>query len=133
MADGYSITQITDIPLSESDDNIILAKGGTKLQEPSLVEVYANVEDVDVTMGVRIGDTDVLQAGSRATLQATVGVMPSTRDDKIVSAVGQANEEIIVSGRNADAVAAAELRVVIFVTPINDVILQRAAREAVGR
>jgi len=133
MADGYSITQITDIPLSESDDNIILAKGGTKLVEPSLVEVFANAEDVDVTMGVRIGSTDVLQAGSRVTLQATVGVMPSTRDDKIVSAIGRADEEIIVSGRNADAAAAAELRVIIFVTPINDVILQRTAREVSGR
>jgi len=133
MADGYSITQITDIPLSESDDNIILAKGGTKLAEPSLVEVFANAEDVDVTMGVRIGSTDVLQAGSRVTLQATVGVMPSTRDDKIVSAIGMADEEIIVSGRNADAAAAAELRVIIFVTPINDVILQRTAREVAGR
>jgi len=133
LADGYSITQITDIPLSESDDNIILAKGGTKLVEPSLVEVFANAEDVDVTMGVRIGSTDVLQAGSRVTLQATVGVMPSTRDDKIVSAIGSADEEIIVSGRNADAAAAAELRVIIFVTPINDVILQRTAREVSGR
>jgi len=132
MADGYTITQIFDIPLSDSEDNIILGKGGVKPTEPSLIEVFANVEDVDVTLGVRIGDTDVLQAGSRATLQATVGVMPSTRDDKIVSAIGAAGEEIIVSGRNADAAAAAELRVIIFVTPINDVILQRAAREVSG-
>ena len=120
MAAGYTITQIVDIALSDSEDNIILGKGVVKPTEPSLIEVYANVEDVDVTMGVRIGDTDVLQAGSRATLQALVGTMPSTRDDRIVSAIGQAGEEIIVSGRNADAAAAAELRVIILVTPIND-------------
>jgi len=133
MADGYTINQIFDLPLSDGEDDIILGKRGTTLKEPSLVEVFANVEDVDVTMGVTIGSTDVLQAGSRATLQAVVGVMPSTRDDKVVSSIGRAGEKIIVSGANADAAAAAELRVIIFVTPINDVILQRAAREAVGR
>lgn len=133
MADGYTITQIFDLPLSDTEDDIILGKRGTTLKEMSLVEVYANVEDVDVTLGVTVGATDVLQAGSRATLQATVGVMPSTRDDKVVSSIGKAGEKIIVTGSNADAAAAAELRVIIFVTPINDVILQRTAREVAGR
>jgi len=133
MASPYTIVAIEDIPLSDSVEDLFLGKRGRRLVEPAYVEIALNAEDVDVTTGVTVGTTEILSAGSRVTLQATVGVLPIFPDDVLVRTFGGDGDEIIVSGVNADAVAAAELRAVAQVTAISDVALRRAVLQGVGR
>jgi len=130
MAGPYTITAINDIPLSDNIDDLLTGKRGRVVAEPSLVEIALNVEDVDVTVGVLIGSTDALSAGSRVTLQATAGVMPIFPDDAIIRTFANAKDEIIISAVNADAAAAREVRAVIRVTPIDDVMLMNAVKQA---
>lgn len=123
---GYSLTEVNDIAISSKITNLYADQGGRVLSEISLVTFALNGEDVDITAGIRLGSTEVLSAGSRVTLQATVGVLPIMPDDVIAQVFGEANDEIIVSGDNADAAAARELRGITFVTPADDVELQKA-------
>ena len=132
MAEPYTLTAISDVPLSESDNDLLDGQRGRTLTEPSLVEIYLNAEDVDITMGVTIGAVDVLSAGSRVTLEALVGRLPSIQDDRLVSTFGLAGNEIIISARNADAAAANEARAIVKVTAVEDVDLMNAVRNASG-
>ena len=132
MAEPYTLTAISDVPLSESDNDLFDGQRGRTLTEPSLVEIALNAEDVDVTMSVTLGAVDVLSAGSRVTLQATTGVMPSLRDDVLVRTFGLASNEIIVGARNADAAAAREARAIARVTAVEDVDLMKAIQGATG-
>jgi len=133
MAEPYTLVAISDVPLSESDNDLLDGQRGRTLTEPSLVEIALNAEDVDITMGVTIGAIDVLSAGSRVTLQATVGVLPSLRDDVLVRSFGLAGNEIIISARNADAAAAREARAIARVTAVEDVDLMKVVAQAAGQ
>jgi len=128
----YTITAINDIPLSDNVTNILQGLRGRTLSERSLVEIALNAEDVDVTVAITVGATEVMPANSRITLQATVGVLPIFPDDIIASTFGKKGDEIIIAGVNADAAAAAELRAVVRVTPISDVALRNAVKMAAG-
>jgi len=131
---GYTINDINDIPLSDAIANLFADQGGRRLAENSLVTIFLNGEDVDITAGIRIGPTEVLSAGSRVTLNATVGDLPTVPDDFAAQALAQRGDEVIVSGRNADAAAARELRGIAVFTPASDVELVRALQSnAVGR
>lgn len=132
MAEPYTLTAISDVPLSDSDNDLLDGQRGRTLTEPSLVEIALNAEDVDVSMSVTIGAVDVLSAGSRVTLQATVGVLPSLRDDVLVRSFGFAGNEIIIGARNADAAAAREARVIVRVTAVEDVDLMKVVQLATG-
>ncbi len=130
----YTLTAINDIPLSDQVQNIFSDQQGRTLPQASMVLVALNGETVDVTAGVNIGGEQTLEAGSRVTLQATVGDLPIIPDDQLVVTFGNAGQEMIVSGRNADAVAARELRAIIRVFPTDDFVLARVMEElrAVG-
>jgi len=128
MGRPYSITQVSSIPLSDAIQNIIEGIAGRTLAEDSLVEVAANMGDADVSMQMTIGGDQVLPAGP-VNLEAGAGVLPSVRDDLIISTFGKAGDEMIIRGQNDDAAAAAQLRVVIRVTPIDDVVLARSMTE----
>lgn len=128
MAGPYTITAVNDIPLSDRIDDLLTGRRGRVVAEASLVEIALNVEDVDVTVGVTIGAIDALSAGSRVTLQATIGVMPIFPDDAIIRTFADAKDEIIISAVNADAAAAREVRAVVRVTPIDDVMLMNAVK-----
>jgi len=132
MGSPYTIVAIEDIPLSDSVEDLFQGKRGRRLTEPALVEIALNAEDVDVTAGATLGSTEILSAGSRVTLQATVGILPVFPDDVLIQSFGGVGDEIIVSGVNADAAAAAELRAVAKVTAISDVALRRAVLQGVG-
>lgn len=132
MAGPYTITAIFDIPLTDRVDDLLTGRRGRVVPEASLVEIALNVEDVDVTLGVTIGAIDALAAGSRVTLQATVGVMPIFPDDAIIRTFANAGDEIIISAVNADAAAAAEVRAIVRVTPIDDVALMNAVKAQQG-
>jgi len=116
-AAGYTLTAINDIALSSSIANLFADQGGRVLAEPSLIMIALNGEDVDITAGIRVGPTEVMAANSRVTLQATVGVLPILPDDVVSVSMANASDEIIVSGQNADAAAARELRGKVIVIP----------------
>ncbi len=132
MGSPYTITAIEDIPSTDNVEDIFQGKRGRRLVEPALVEVALNAEDTDVTAGVTVGTTEILSAGSRVTLQATVGILPIFPDDVLIRTFGNVGDEIIVSGVNADAAVAAELRAVAQITAISDVALRRAVLQGVG-
>ncbi len=123
---GYTLTAVNDIALSASITNLFADQGGRVLAEPSLVTIALNGEDVDVSAGIRLGPTEVLSAGSRVTLQPVVGTLTILPDDIIAQVIGERGDELIISGRNADAAAARELRGVAIFTPISDVDIQKA-------
>ena len=133
MGAPYTLTAISDVPLSDSDNDLLDGLRGRTLTEPSLVEIALNAEDVDVSFGVTVGPTEVLPSGSRATLQPTVGVLPIFPDDVLIQTFAGRGDEIIISARNADAAAAAEARAVVKVTAITDVDLRRAVLQAQGK
>jgi len=132
MGIPYTMTAISDVPLSDSDNDLLDGQRGRTLSAPSLVEIAMNAEDVDITMGVLVGATDALTSGSRVTLQATVGVLPIFPDDVLVQTFGNIGDEIIINARNADAAAAREARVAVRVTEVEDVDLIRVLRQSVG-
>jgi len=128
MARPYTITQVSSIPLSDSIQNIIEGIRGRTVPEDSYVEIAANMGDADVSMQVTIGSDQVFPPGP-VNLEASAGVLPSVDDDNIIRTFARGGDEIIIRGQNDDAVAAAQLRVVIVVTPIDDVVLARSMRE----
>lgn len=128
---GYSLTGITDIGIAGTVENVLDGKSGITLRQPSRVEVFLTREVVEVTCGVNIGGTQVLAAGSPVNISTVVGSLPSTQDDKVCDVIGGRNDLIVVSGANANA-AAKELRALLRITPIDDVILQDAIRRRRG-
>jgi len=128
MARPYTITQVTSIPLNSVVENIIEGIQGRIVPQDSFVEVAANMGDADVSMQMTVGADQVLPP-SPVNLEAAAGVLPSIRDDKIIETFAQGQDELIIRGQNLDVVAAAELRVVIRVTPIDDVQLVKAMRD----
>ena len=126
-AQGYSIATNAKIPLTGDTPNIVEGLQGITLRQPSRVRVYLSRESVDVTCGVNIGGTQVLQTGAPAPLNATVGSMPKIQDDLVCEVFARPNDLIIISGANKNA-AEQELRVLLQVMPIDDVILNAAIK-----
>lgn len=132
LASPYTMTAISDVPSSDSVKSLLAGERGRVLTEPALVQIAFNAEDVDITMGVTVGATEVLPAGSRVTLQATVGILPVLPDDVLVETFGNDGDEIVIGAANADAAASREARVVVKVTAIEDVDLARVVRQSAG-
>jgi len=122
MAKPYSITQVSSVPSGGSVKNIIEGIAGRIIPEDSLVEVAANMGDADVSLQMTIGPDQVLPDGP-VNLEASAGVLPSIRDDMIIRTFGKSGDEMILRAANTDAVSAAQIRVVIRVTPVDDAVL----------
>lgn len=118
MAQGYSITGVSDIPANDAVDNVIANKRGRTLQRMSVVDIYLTRESVDVQVSVTIGGTEVFPLGP-ANIDTVAGSLPSTQDDNVITAIGLPNEEIIIAGTNANA-AAQELRALVKVMPVDN-------------
>lgn len=125
-ASGYSIAQIFDVPIGGNENNIIANKPGVKLPATSLVDIYLTRESVDVQFNVTIGGTNVYPQPGPANINTTNGTLPSTQDDKIISVVAAAGDEIIISASNQN-VALQEARALVKVMPIDDAMLAFAA------
>jgi len=130
MAGPYTVTNITDVPLS-STSSLFAGLRGRTLQEDSLVEIFLNRETVAILYGITIGAEEVLSSGISA-LAATAGTAPSTRDDRVVRSFGRAGDEIIILAANSDAAAAREARAIMWVTPVDDAALQQAMKALQG-
>lgn len=122
MAGPYSMAVVEDVALN-SVSNILRDQRGRTLMEASRIKIYANREDVDITYNILVGPDSVLEDGISA-INANPGVAPIIPDDLLIDTFGQAGDELVIRARNINA-AAREARVVIFITPIDDVALQR--------
>lgn len=122
MARPYTITVINDIPLASTVQNLVEGRSGRVLDEPSRVRIWATRETVDVTMGFILGREEVLPAGSVTNISTVIGSLPSRQDDLITETFGDTGNEIIVQGVNADGANPRELRLLIDVIAIGDII-----------
>jgi len=123
MAGPYSMAVIEDVALN-SVSNILRNERGRTLAEPSLIKIYANREDTDITFNVTVGAESTLEDGISA-INATAGTAPIIPDNLLITTLGNAGDEIVIRARNVNA-AAREARVIIFVTPLDDEALIRA-------
>jgi len=119
MAPPYSIAQVTDIPATTTDQNIILGRPGQTVDEDSEVIIYATRESVDVTFGITFGQQVVLPVGSPANISTVAGSLPSVQDDEIARGLIPAGADIIVQAENVNA-AAQEMRVLLKITALDD-------------
>lgn len=122
MPRPYSISAITDI-LANSTSNLIEGLRGRTLPGPSRVTGYMTREAINVLTAITIGGESVVQGGL-AQINATVGTSPIVPDNMLFDSFGFGGEEVIVEGQNLTA-GALELRVLLFITPLDDVSLQR--------
>lgn len=131
-ASGYSIAQVFSVPAGGAENNIIADKPGVKLPQTSTVDIYLTREDVDILFNVTIGGTNVYPQPGPANISTVLGSLPSTHDDKIISVVAAAGDEIIISASNANA-AAKEARALVKVMPVDDAMLVSAQRLRLNR
>jgi len=131
MARPVALTAVEDIPLSESVQNILSDIPGAVIPEDSLVQIALNGETTNIRAQISIGGNQILP-DSRVTVQATIGVLPITPDDIIVTSFGKNNEEITIRGTNLDAAAARELRAKVLTFPTSDIMLLSQALRGVG-
>jgi len=131
MAGPYTMVEVKDVTIGGSD-SLLSAKRGRVLPEASRVRIFANRESVDVTFNVTLGATEVLASLAGAAINATVGDVPSTRDDLLVDSFGEAGDEILILAANANA-ALQEARVIVWVDPIDDNALKMAMGLLDGR
>lgn len=127
MAVPYTMTRVQDVAIGATE-NIIQGLTGRSLVAPSRVQIALNRENVNVSFTVLVGSERVMLNGAAA-VQATAGVLPILPDDMYIDTFGKPGDEIIVDATNVDA-AASEARVIIKVTEVDDVILQRAMNMA---
>ncbi len=123
MAGPYTITNITDVGISATA-SLLSGEPGRIVPEPSRVRCYANRENVNVLFDCTVGDSRVTSRAPAA-VQATLGVTPVVPDNILFDTFANAGDEIVILAANTDA-AASEARVTVFVTPLDDLALQRA-------
>lgn len=120
MGRPVAFTVVNDIALSSTVVDIAANIPGADISEPSLVLIALNGETVDIRAQVSIGGAQVLPE-SRITVNATLGVLPLTPDDVLVTTLGDAGESITIKGTNLDAAAAREIRAKVLVFPMDDI------------
>ncbi len=130
-AEPTVIRGINDLAAGDTE-NLLSGEQGRVLTEPSVVSIFANQEAVSGSWQCSIGSKQVLPQNSPATLQATVGVMPSLRDDLLVLSLGEGGDEIILNYTNADGAVAREGRFVVNIIPVGArVLLQVMAQSGI--
>jgi len=129
MASPYTISRVQDVGIGATE-NIIQGLTGRTLVAPSRVQIALNRENVNVSFTVLVGAERVMLDGG-ARVNPTAGDLPILPDDLIIDTFGRGGDEIVINANNADA-AASEARVIIKVTELDDVALQRAMNIAQG-
>jgi len=119
MSAPYQIAVTPDLPLTSTTNNVLLGEPGATLNEPSRVRIYATRESVDVTAGFTLGQQVVMPNGSPTNIDTTIGSLPSIQDDLWAEGFGNAGDDIIVQGVNANA-AAQQLSLLVKVVAVSD-------------
>lgn len=120
MARPVAFTVVRDIDAADTVVDIAANIPGADISEPSLILIALNGETVDIRAQVSIGGAQVLPE-SRVTVQATVGVLPVTPDDVLITTLGNAGESITIKGTNLDVAASRELRAKVEIFPMSDI------------
>ncbi len=123
MPKPYTISVVVDVAAT-TVTNLLGSLRGRILSAPSLVQVSLNREAVGVNVSVLVGGESIMNNGL-VTVLATLGVMPSIRDDTIITTFGDGQDEIIIDADNTTA-GALETRAIVRVTEIDDVALAQA-------
>lgn len=110
---------VTDVPLSTTNPNIFVNIPESRITEASFVQMTFNRETTAILITAKVGSDEVLPS-SPVTVEATLGVLPSIRDDTIVETFAQAGDIISVAATNSDGAAAREIRAIVRVTAISD-------------
>ena len=110
--------------------NLLAGEQGRVLSEPSVVSIFANQEAIDGSWQCSIGSKQVLPQNSPATLQATVGVTPSVRDDLLVLSTGENGDEILLNYTNGDGAVAREGRFIVNIIPLGARVLLQMMQAA---
>lgn len=131
-ASGYSIAQVFAVPIGGSENNIIANKPGVKLPSTSVVDIFLTRESVDVLFNVTIGGTNVYPQPGPANISTIAGSLPSVQDDRIISVIAAAGDEIIISASNQNA-SLQEARALVKVMPIDDAMLVMAQKMRMNR
>ncbi len=126
MASPYTIPTITDV-VAGATTNLLTGLFGRVLAFQSRVQIALNSELVTDRVSVLIGGETIMDNG-RVTTVAGAGIMPSVRDDNLITTFGNGGDEIIINGFNS-AGAASEVRAIVRVTEIDDVALLKAQAE----
>jgi len=123
MPGPYTITNITSVPIA-STSSLLQGEPGRIVPEASRVRCYANRETVNILFDTTVGDSRVTSRAP-AVVQAAAGVMPVIPDNLLFDTFANAGDEIVIIAASTDA-AAREARVIVFITPVDDDVLQRA-------
>ena len=89
-----------------------------------MVDVYLTRQTAAVLVSATLGGVDILSLGPVNTV-ADLGTLPSTQDDRVITAIGVPNDELIISATNSSG-ADLEARVLVKVMPIDDASLVAA-------
>lgn len=119
MARPLTISQITDLAIGATSENILNGIADAQLDEDSLVIVYMNRESVDVTAQITVGSVQVMPFGTSA-INATAGSSPVVPDNRVCITAGRKGETLAINGANVNA-AAQELRATVFIIPLVDI------------
>jgi len=122
-ASGYSIAQIENIAAGDNVNNIIANKPGVKLPAGlNIVDIYLTREAVGVEFNVTIGGSNVYPQPGPANIDTVQGSLPSTHDDKVITAVAQGGDEIVIAASNGSG-GALEARALVKVMPVDDAMI----------
>lgn len=120
MGRPKTLVIIEDLAIGASGVDILREQADALLDEDSIVAIYENRESVDVTTQAKIGSDEVKPLGPSA-VNATVGDVPITPDDRTVFSLGRAGERIQIPATNANA-AAQEARATVLIWSYADVL-----------
>jgi len=124
MGIPYTMNAVIDVPIAGAS-SLLDGQSGRVLAEASRVRIFLNRESTDITYSVLIGKENVLEAGGGAVINTVDGDLPSTRDDLMIDTFGGAGDEVLIRAANVNA-ALQEARAIVMVTPVDDVVLQKA-------
>ncbi len=110
---------VTDVPAASTDKNVYVDIPESRITEASFIQFSINRETTGILVTVKVGSDEVLPS-SETTIEATVGVLPSIRDDTIIETFAQAGDIISMAVTNSDGAAAREVRSIVRVTAISD-------------
>jgi len=115
------------VEAGKSVNNIIANKPGVKLGEVSMVDLYLTREAAGIEFNVTVGGTNVYPQPGPANISTVSGSLPSTQDDKVITLIALAGDEIIIAATNTSG-ADLEARGLVKVMPIGDAMLVTAVK-----
>jgi len=122
MARPFSVSVVASVAANKTT-NIILGLRGETLDGPSRLQFFMTRQAVLLQVNILVGGENVIQNGLPQ-INTVAGTKPAVPDDLLVDTFGFGAEKLIVDGQNLTA-GALELRMLLMITPLSDVDLQK--------